>query len=236
MNYPTIGIDFIGLPLRLVAKEGRHKDKRVIYAKMIIDEYAKENSSISDRVLDIILKLMELNLSLTEINEKDVSSYMEELKEINNKFKWVNKYLETLDAAEKKNLYLSYFDDLIIQVRRKLLKNFSTYVNNKEEWDLNDPLIVSYLSMFYELLIDIRSKLEESKASDIAIQVNLYSLIIAIYSSIVYGYVKNKLNPEVMRNRYSELAYSYSKYSMNQSNFSKKIIDQIKSIPIPESL
>ena len=224
---------FLGLPLdklyRLERKE-RHKDWPII--KAILDKYYKENSPELERVIESLLKLMELEISPKVIKDEEVNTYFETFKHVDNKFSRINKLIETLPKEEKKELYLSYSDDLITKLKKEVIPAINNHLLKKEEWDYNDPLIVPYLNQLLSLIIELRDAIRKAKGNHVDDMTLTFSVLVGFYSVVLYGYVRGKLIPDITSKRYAELVARVGPVVPKISEKTRNLQAEMSSVPI----
>lgn len=224
---------FFGLPLdklyRLEMKE-RHKEWPIV--KGILDKYYRENSPELERVIESLLKLMELEISPKVIKDEEVKTYFETFKQVDNKFGKINKLIENLSKEEKKELYLSYSEDLITKLKKKVIPAINNHVLRKEEWDYNDPLIVPYLNQLLSLIIELRDTIRKAKGNQVDNITLTFSVLVGFYSIVLYGYVRGKLVPDITTKRYAELVARVGPVIPKVNEKTRSLQAEMSSVPI----
>jgi hypothetical protein len=208
----------------------RHKDYVIV--KRVMNKYYEENSPEFERVIELLLKQMELEISPNNIKEEEVKAYFDTFKQVDNKFGKINKLIDTLPKDQKKSLYLSYADDLIKALKNRVIPAIESRVSKKPEWNYNDPLIVAYLEQLLALIAVLRNSISKAREEKIDTITVTFSVLVWVYSLVLYGYLKEKLPPEITSRRYAELVVLVGPLSVKVSDNLEKIQSEFSLIPI----
>ncbi len=224
---------FFGIPLQnLYSLKRKEHQKEWVTVKSILDKYYKENSPEIEKVIDALLRLMELEIFPNKVKEEEIKAFFQSLNEVDSKFGKINKLIDTLPKAAKKDLYLSYSEDLINSLKKRVIPAIRNEIRRKDAWNENDPLILPYLNRLFALIINLRNEIMTSKEPKIDSITKISSFMIGFYSTVLYGYLNGKLIPEVTSMRYAELILAIGPPNVRASVNVQNLLDEITSIPI----
>ncbi|MGC9123639.1 MAG: hypothetical protein ACP5IB_06195 [Thermoplasmata archaeon] len=216
--------------LRYQAKKN-HKQVTIIIDRLIND-YIKENSNKFEAVYDIILKLMEYNINLEDPDIKIIEKFKNDLEDLDHRFRYINQFMNDLPISEQRNVWLKYFNQSI-SLHQKIMQMTVDEIMKKDDWSQTDALFKGYYELYISLIKQIYSELilEKDEEKTLAL-INLASIALLFYSSIIYGYFKNKLNKEIMITRMAELiAFVKPLKTLNYDKKTKDILEKISLIP-----
>lgn len=229
------GIDgnFLGLPINgLRTLERREHRKEWITAKSILDKYFRENSTDLEKVVDTLLGLMEVEIAPEKVREGQIKEYYDKLKDADRKFGWITKFLGSVPARDKKELYLSYTTDIFNKLKKRIIPTVETNLHNKEEWDRNDPLILPYLHEYLHMVVKLKREISDAPPGRVDAVTERASFLIGFYSIVLYGYVRGRLSFLVTSKRYSELVLLSGPVRLNVSENISKALETFSSLPI----
>ncbi len=171
-----------------------------------VQRVVKDNQEkIEDFLTNSMLKLMNEDVSLNNINESTLKEFTKKLDYLNSKFKYLNEYFESLSSNDQRSLLLPFINSAVKSLTN-YKKTFKINLISKTKWNLNDSIIYSYYLLYLDNIEALRELLE--KATNVTIQGRLNNIkgLIFWYEPIILIYLMNKPLPnEVLLKRIAEL-------------------------------
>lgn len=223
----------VPLPLELVNRKfsKAHKfDKTTI--KGLIDDYLEKNTESYEALAELMLELMNSEVTLRSPNKERLKEYEEKIEKLDTRFRYVNELIQTLGTKERNNLFRDYLDETAFKLLETREEVFA-FLANKEEWNTNDALFLSYYNRYADFLGILAIAITKKKGLSTRFKGFLGVLAFA-YQVVIYAYIRDKLNPAVMIRRYSELGLITSELRRKKSKLRKDLVASLSELPLPE--
>ena len=208
-----------------------HIARKVV--KDLIRDYVKKSTTVYENLAGIMLELMRTEVSFEEPNESILDDYEEKIKELDDRFDYVDQFLQDMSEKEKNELWRDYVIESISnleKLRPEVLKD----IKEKETWNTNDALFLSYYDLYTNLLRSIAFALSKTNKLSVEEKVIL-SFASFIYQVIIYAYVKDELDELIMIRRFAELRLMSLGETEKFSKGRKEFVERLKEIPpIPD--
>jgi len=171
-----------------------------------IEKVAIENKeAVVSFLSDSIIKAMEEEVTLGEVSSDTMKELKTNINYLNNQFKNLNDYFESLDVKDKKELILPFIEREITDLRNYRDK-FVEMVNSKPRWDDNDAIICTYYSLYQENITVYRNKLKKVHRWRIGSIIDIIKILTLVYKSVLLTYIIGKpVKNEIILKRLGEL-------------------------------
>lgn len=216
-------------PLNSIEKKLKKNHSSIKVVKGMIKDYIKENSELYEDLAEMMLELMRSEISFEEPNELKLKEYGEKIKELDKRFKYVDHFIDKMSESNKSALWRDYVLESISNLK-KLRVDVVKEIKNKEAWNTNDALFVSYYDLYTKLLSSIAIDLAKSKKLNNRDTVVL-AFVSFIYQVVIYAYIRDELDERIMLRRFSELRLIVLNATEKSSNGRKALVDILKDIP-----
>lgn len=165
-----------------------------------------------DEIVDLLgnsmIKAMTEDVGLDNISEDTLKEVKTKIDYLNEKFKYVNQYFDSLDVYGQRSLLLPFIDKEINSLV-KYKERFRTVVTSKAEWNTNDTLAYSYYLLYLDNINIWRNYLKKASKDNIGSKINIIKGLVFVYKPILIAYMLNKNLPnELMIRRIAELRAS----------------------------
>jgi len=212
-----------------LARKRRSAHWRAIQAE--IEKVAIENKeAVINFLSDSIIKAMEEEEELGEVSSDTIKELKTNINYLNNQFKNLNDFFESLDVVDKKDLILPFIEREITDLRNYRDK-FVEMVNSKPRWDDNDAIICTYYSLYQENITVYRNLLKKAHRWEIESIIDTIKTLTVVYKSILLTYIIDKpVKNEVVLKRLGELRANVpSSYYILPAN-RRKIADALSTV------
>ncbi len=187
-----------------LARKRRFPNKSEI-EKEVMAIALKNKDEIVDLLSNSLLKAMNEDIRLGEISNDTTKELNTKISYLNNQFKSVNGYFESLDVEDQRDLLLPFIEkelSTLIDYKNK----FERKLISKSEWDDNDSIIYTYYSVYQETIAVYRGILKKANRIRIGSVLNVIKTILFLYKPILLVYMLGKpLENDIVLERLSEL-------------------------------
>ncbi|MCL5089807.1 MAG: hypothetical protein M1382_01395 [Candidatus Marsarchaeota archaeon] len=187
-----------------LARKRRFPNKSEIEKEVMAIAF-KNKDEIVDLLSNSLLKAMNEDIRLGEISNDTTKELNTKISYLNNQFKSVNDYFESLDAEDQRDLLLPFIEkelNTLIDYKNK----FERKLISKSEWDDNDSIIYTYYSVYQETIAVYRGILKKANRIRIGSVLNVIKTILFFYKPILLVYMLGKpLENDIVLERLSEL-------------------------------
>jgi hypothetical protein len=223
---------FNPIPLKeLSNKMKKRHDKWLPIVNDLFDEFMISNGDKFTSLNDIIIKEMEKELDIYTMTTEDYKNFQKELEDLDKRFAHVNEFISKLSPDEYKSMITSkYFR--AAKILKKSAASLREDLLQKEVWNENDGLIYTYYVILSRVISNLVTKLEESSAEEGNKLIPTIGLVSLVYGSVVIAYLQDKLKPEVLIERLSELATFSNIPNIKTSTKVKKVLKRSRKVPV----
>ena len=187
-----------------LARKRRFPNKSKI-EKEVMAIALKNKDEIVDLLSNSLLKAMSEDIRLGEISNDTTKELNTKISYLNNQFKSVNDYFESLDVEDQRDLLLPFIEkelSTLIDYKNK----FERKLISKSEWDDNDSIIYTYYSVYQETIAVYRGILKKANRIRIGNVLNVIKTILFFYKPVLLVYMLGKpLENDIVLERLSEL-------------------------------
>jgi len=213
-----------------LARKRHNAYSRTIQAE--IEKVAIENKEVVISFLsDSIITAMEEEAKLGEVSSDTMKELKININYLNDQFKNLNDFFESLDVVDKKELILPFIEREITDLHNYRDK-FVEMVNSKPRWDDNDAIICTYYSLYQENITVYRNLLKKAHRWEIESIIDIIKTLTVVYKSVLLTYIIGKsVKNEVILKRLGELRANMipSSYYILPPN-RRKITDALSTV------
>jgi len=216
-------------PLNSIEKKLRkgHSSSKIV--KDLISDYVKKNSDLYENLAEIMLDLMRSEISFEEPNESVLEEYEKKIRELDIRFNYIDKFMSEMTERDKNALWRDYVTESISDLN-KLRSDMVKSITTKESWNNNDALFISYYDLYTNLLNSKARALAKSEKMSDSDKI-LFSFAFFIYQVVIYAYVKDELDENIMLRRFSELRLMALNDTERLSKGRKDFVENLKEVP-----
>lgn len=224
---------FNPVPLKELSNRMKKRhDKWLPIVNELFDQFIVSNGNKFQSLNDIIIKEMEEKLNIYTMTTEDYTRFQKELEDLDKRFAIVNEFISKLSPQEFKEMITSkYFRTA--KILKRSAANLRAYLLEKDVWNENDGLIYTYYMSLSQVISKLVTELEESSTEDGNQLIPAIAIISLVYGSVVIAYTQDKLKPEVLIERLSELATFSDIPSLKTSKKVRKVLEMSRKVPVP---
>jgi hypothetical protein len=216
-------------PLKSIKKNLRKS--RIISNRRAVDDlirdYVEQSTATYEKLADMMLEIMRSQISFEDPDPNVIGAFESRLKDLDHRFSYVDRLLEEMTAKDKNTLYRDYLREVSTNLKN-LRPYIASEIKSKESWGINEALFLSYYDLYNSLLNQLMLSFTRHSGVDKSTQ-NILSILSFVYQVIIYAYVKEKLDPNVMLRRFSELRVllleTHYKRSPARNDFAKIVLE-----------
>lgn len=223
---------FSPLPLKELSQNMKKKhDRWLPVVNELFDDFIKSNGDKFASLYDLFIKAMEAELDIYTFTNRDYLKFQKNMDELDKRFSHVHEFISKLSPEEfKKMMTTKYFRTV------KILKRNAVTLRNdllqKDVWNENDGIIYTYYMSLSHVLSVLVTELDEASPEDGVDLIPLISIISIVYGAVILAYLQDKLKPEVLIERLSELATFSDIPPVKTSKKIREVLKNSRKVPV----
>ena len=178
------------------------KKKRNLYYSLIkeIDETSKEYINDVENVLSYVYASLLNSIDPYYMDDTAAKNFENSIKNLSKNYRRITEAIERLDERSKADLYSEFFSESALKFERRKQEFYGT-IDKKERWDIRDTTIRYYYDYFIKYLNLVQQFAKNSNGETLSLIV----LQTLAYLTILWAYLKGKLDEEVLMTAFSEI-------------------------------